>query len=429
MLVKVINKLLFYLYMLLMLVTFNEGILQQKWAYFSDEVLLCISTLILFHNFFKLRKTVFGRPLVNLILIYFIVQLVNFVFSPYDLKFVFTFGQALINLKALLVPLAILLLYDQVKPTRRFVRNYLILLIVLFSIGLLLNIILQSEWNSMLGWKTEYRYGFLRMAGWFGGTHYLGYFLTLVSLVVWMGIVLKRKGRLTKRFYLSYSVFQFVLSFPLTIRKGLLSIVSLMYHNFSTGSKTKIIRLGIVSLFVVFGVYLFLGESSYFSDTKLDILRMTNNDDDNYYIRGLMIYNGTSLAVSHFPFGTGAATFGTVLSKYNTLEVYQKVSIPSFWYEGEELSGVYDSGFFSLLAENGFVGIVVMILVMIYFSKYLAARVNANGKGILDVLAITMVLWSVTEPVIQNGIFTVIYTTLIVYVVSKYKVSQSMGEV
>jgi hypothetical protein len=142
-----------------------------------------------------------------------------------------------------------------------------------------------------------------------------------------------------------------------------------------------------------------------------------------------MIYNGTSLAVSHFPFGTGAATFGTVLSKYNTLEVYQKVSIPSFWYEGEELSGVYDSGFFSLLAENGFVGIVVMILVMIYFSKYLAARVNANGKGILDVLAITMVLWSVTEPVIQNGIFTVIYTTLIVYVVSKYKVSQSMGEV
>ena len=74
-------------------------------------------------------------------------------------------------------------------------------------------------------------------------------------------------------------------------------------------------------------------------------------------------------------------------------------------------------------------GIAVMILVMIYFSKYLAARVNANGKGILDFLAITMVLWSVTEPVIQNGIFTVIYTTLIVYVVSKYKVSQSMGEV
>jgi hypothetical protein len=202
-----------------------------------------------------------------------------------------------------------------------------------------------------------------------------------------------------------------------------------MYHNYSTGSNTKIIRLGIVSVFVAFGVYLFLGESSYFSDTKLDILRMTNNDDDNYYIRGLMVFNGASLAISHFPFGTGAATFGTVLSKYNTLEVYQKVNIPSFWYEGEELSGVYDSGFFSLLAENGFVGIAVMILVMIYFSKYLAARVNANGKGILDVLVITMVLWSVTEPVIQNGIFTVIYTTLIVYVVSKYKVSQRMEEV
>jgi hypothetical protein len=155
------------------------------------------------------------------------------------------------------------------------------------------------------------------------------------------------------------------------------------------------------------------------------MLRMTNNDDDNYYIRGLMVYNGAMLAISHFPFGVGAATFGTVLSKYNTLEVYQKVNIPSFWYEGEDLSGVYDSGFFSLLAENGFFGIIVMILIVYYLYQLMIRQLNQNGVAILRVLFVTMAIWSITEPVIQNGIFTVIFSSLCMYIISENKELES----
>jgi hypothetical protein len=418
---KLLYHLLFYFMLLLMLVTFSEGILQLKWAYFSDEVLLCISSIIVCANVLFLKRMYYGNKLVIFLLLYVLLQLVNYIFSPYHLKFIFTLGQTLINIKAILVPLAFLIVMDIVKPKRKLIRGYLNVLIVLFTLGLLLNIIFQAEWNILLGWKIEYRYGFLRMAGWFGGTHYLGYFFTLVSLVLAMSHVLKRNGKLTRSFYFLYSALQVLVSFPLTLRKGLLSIFALMHYSLSSGNVTRILRISLISISLILGVYLFLGDSSYLSDTKLDILRMTNNDEDNYYIRGLMVYNGAALAVMHFPFGTGAGTFGTVLSKYNTLEVYQKVGIPSFWYEGEDLSGVYDSGFFSLLAENGFIGIVMMIMVFFYFSTAVGHKMCDHGKSIFNVLVITMAIWSVTEPVIQNGIFTVIFSTLIMFVVAKYK--------
>lgn len=416
---------IFNFMLFLMIVTFCEGVLQMKWAFFADEVLLCISALIVISHvaFFSQSKS--GRALIALLLLYTLIQLANYFMSPFQLKIIFTFGQALINLKVVIVPLAFCIIVNSIKIRRNLIRRFLNVLIFLFILGLILNIVFQKEWNLLLGWKVEYRYGFLRMAGWFGGTHYLGYFFTLVSLVLWMGYSLRRKGVLTWRFYLFYTIAQIVISFPLTIRKGLVSVISLIYNNLISSNFTRFIRISIITILFGLSFYLFVGDSTYVTDTRLDMLRMTNNDDDNYYIRGLMVYNGAMLAISHFPFGVGAATFGTVLSKYNTLEVYQKVNIPSFWYEGEDLSGVYDSGFFSLLAENGFFGIIVMILIVYYLYQLMIRQLNQNGVAILRVLFVTMAIWSITEPVIQNGIFTVIFSSLCMYIISENKELES----
>jgi hypothetical protein len=416
---------IFNFMLFLMIVTFCEGVLQMKWAFFADEVLLCISALIVISHvaFFSQSKS--GRALIALLLLYTLIQLANYFMSPFQLKIIFTFGQALINLKVVIVSLAFCIIVNSIKIRRNLIRRFLNVLIFLFILGLILNIVFQKEWNLLLGWKVEYRYGFLRMAGWFGGTHYLGYFFTLVSLVLCMGYSLRRKGVLTWRFYLFYTITQIVISFPLTIRKGLVSVISLIYNNLISSNFTRFIRISIITILFGLSFYLFVGDSTYVTDTRLDMLRMTNNDDDNYYIRGLMVYNGAMLAISHFPFGVGAATFGTVLSKYNTLEVYQKVNIPSFWYEGEDLSGVYDSGFFSLLAENGFFGIIVMILIVYYLYQLMIRQLNQNGVAILRVLFVTMAIWSITEPVIQNGIFTVIFSSLCMYIISENKELES----
>lgn len=412
---------IFYIMWFLMLVTFCEGILQLKLAYFADEVLLSISTLVVFINVSHFYRSKIGKRLVFWFIAYFIIQVVNFITSPYHLQLIYTFGQALINLKVIIIPLAFFLLIQKLNIKKIVITRFLYLFVILFFLGLVLNIILQAEWNLMLGWKVEYRYGFLRLAGWFGGTHYLGYFFTLVSLVIWMSYLLRRRNQLTWKFYWLYSTVQIIISFPLTIRKGLVSIFSLIYYSMISGSSKKVIRTVMVVVGMSLLGYLLVGDSSYIKDTKLDVLQMTNNDDDNYYIRGLMVYNGASLAISHFPFGTGAGTFGTVLSKYNTLEVYQKVNIPSFWYESEDLSGVYDSGFFSLLAENGIFGIIVMVFIVIYFFQILAERLTLNGSRILQVLIVTMAIWSITEPVVQNGIFTVIFSSLCMYILKVHR--------
>ena len=133
--------------------------------------------------------------------------------------------------------------------------------------------------------------------------------------------------------------------------------------------------------------------------------------------------------MSFSPFGTGAATYGTVLSGFNTLSVYEYVNLPiSRIYQDGKLSGVYDSGLFSMLAENGFIGMILMFSFIYYFFKFNKQRLDEYNYIIFKIITWFAILLSLTEPVWQNGMFTVFYTMNLLFIYSKNNIYRENGK-
>lgn len=83
--------------------------------------------------------------------------------------------------------------------------------------------------------------------------------------------------------------------------------------------------------------------------------------EESRYIRALMVYYGGYLAIENFPIGTGAATFGTVLSGGSS--VYSQVGLANTIFV-EEMTGIYDSNLGSILGEFGFLGVFGFYIIL-----------------------------------------------------------------
>lgn len=412
-----INLYLFYIYLFLFTLTFFEGTFKMPLLKIADEITLILSVLILISAAF--RKTINRLTFVFILALtcYLFYQILNYLFSPFNLNIGISLLQSLINLKLFIVSFTFILITLNIDISKYFLNRTVRTFTLIFFLGILLNLIFQESWNNLFNWKNEYRYGFLRPAGIFGATHFNSYFISFLSLAYYLIHVKKKSSFPSIKKLGLFSIFQLLISFPLTIRKGLIGLLPLIYFTFKDQNrslKTLYISLSVV-LFFAFAYI--IRDSSIVSDTLFDLTQMTNNDRDNYYIRGLMIYNGLMLSMEFFPFGAGSATFGTVLSQFNTLEVYKHTHIPEFWYSGKKLSGIYDSGFFSFLGENGWLGLALLVFIIRAYLKKIFYLLNENGKKhFINIFIFTLIL-SVSEPVFQNGIFTVIYSFTLLYII------------
>lgn len=105
--------------------------------------------------------------------------------------------------------------------------------------------------------------------------------------------------------------------------------------------------------------------SLLYNKTLENIAAVQSGGDDNYP-RWLMAYFGVFLAYLHFPIGTGAGTFGSVMSKgdviYSHLGLMQYQSIANG-------SGIFDSNFGSIAGEYGVIGVVLFYGSMFYILR------------------------------------------------------------
>ena len=210
------------------------------------------------------------------------------------------------------------------------------------------------------------------------------------------------------------------MAFPLTVRKG-------MFMNIPFGlfvinlldKKTKLIFIIFSIIFI--SIFLFIiKDFQIMKDTIDNFSHFTN--DNHTYIRGLMFYYGFNLFLEFFPLGTGAATFGTALSKYNTLDVYTYVGLDLQRIYNEEMNklmGVYDSGLASMLAENGFIGMILIGIFLYYFFQFNKNRLDWYNYEIFKILTIFTILISLTEPAWQNGLYTVFYVINLLFIYTK----------
>lgn len=115
----------------------------------------------------------------------------------------------------------------------------------------------------------------------------------------------------------------------------------------------------ILFIVIIIGIPFFV---TSFTGLEDDIEQIeTTVGGDSKYIRAAMLMGGWSLAVEHFPFGSGGGTFGSPLSLGS--DVYNKLGMGD-WATVEEGTGIHDSGVGSLLGEYGVVGAGVMLIAL-----------------------------------------------------------------
>lgn len=137
--------------------------------------------------------------------------------------------------------------------------------------------------------------------------------------------------------------------------------------------------------------------------------------DESNYIRWLMIYYGTEIALNNFPVGTGAATFGTAFS-YNA-DVYNEIGIAEVPSVREQTGGVHDSNFGSIMGEFGFIG----FLIFYGFTAFLIYKILNNSvwatfkntNHFLYCMCLIVFSASFVNPTYLNSYFSVLFSLLI----------------
>lgn len=399
--------------MALLFLSFNSGMLSfMVFPKFADEALLALSVFTILIYGWKTRKIVF------FLLIYLAYSSLNAILSPFSPNTIYALAQSLINIKVFLVAYAAIILLNDSSFQYKCVTRIFYIFSILFFVGLLFNIILGEAWNSYIfGQDSSYRYGFIRPTGYFG--HYApnSYFLAIFMIIVLMlhtgRGVFSERSQVKKLF--AVSVIDFLMAFPLTVRKGLFILIPYSIHVISTlGRRNKIVVTLSFIIFFFSALYALQGTKIY-EDTTSNLLNLFS--DDHAYIRGLIFYRGIGLFQDFFPFGVGNGLFGTVFSATNTsVYTYLGFDISFITAEDGNLAGVYDSGISSFLAESGFFGLIIIIFIISDFYKINKRLLIAENYAVFKIITAFAIILSLTEPVWQNGFFTTFYTISLLYI-------------
>ena len=424
------KKLFNLMFLMFLFIIFNANISKSTILGTFDEILLTISISIII--FFAFKELLFAEisKIYFVLFLYFLYQFINYYFSPFELSLGLILAQSIINLKVFLIALASILIYSNTPSNKKAVTIVLTLFVSLFLLGLSMNILLGETWNQIFNEEVKYRYGFIRPIGYFMHFAPNAYFFVLTFITLLLLYGKKRVIKISsyiKKFFM-FLIIDFAMAFPLTVRKGMIMNIPFGLFVFTLlDRKARFIFAFFILIFI--SVFLFLIKDMQIMQDTLDNFSNFTNDEHTY-IRGLMVFYGLTLFVEFFPFGVGSATFGTVLSKYNTLDIYEYVGLPLnriYDEENNKLMGVYDSGLASMLAENGFIGMVLIGLFIYYFFKFNKNRLDWYNYQIFKIITIFTLLMSITEPAWQNGLYSVFYVINLLFIYTKNNLYRENG--
>ncbi|MCF6330764.1 MAG: hypothetical protein L3I99_04375 [Sulfurimonas sp.] len=417
--IKLNNYIFLFAFLPSFILIYNANISKISILLQVDEILLLISIIIIIIKIIRnMHKKI--DKIYFVFILYLVYQFINYLVSPFNHNLFLVLIQSLINLKVFLIALATLIVYNSTSYNNYVIKKTMVFFIILFFIGIVVNWTMGSSWNALYDQRAVVRYGILRPIGYYVSTAHVGYFFVLTFVTFYMLMSKEKiieKMKFLKKFFI-FIIIDFLLAFILSTRKGMFMNIPFGLFALSLFKiKEKILILIFLSIFLSVFIYL-IKDMEIFLDTQQNISDMSNPETS--YIRGLMIYHGVSLFFEFFPFGVGNASFGTVLSQHNTFEVYEYVGLPLHRiYHSNSLHGVYDSGFASMLAENGFFGIFLMFLFIYYFFKFNKQRLDSYNYEIFKMITIFTILLSLTEPNWQNGLYTVFYVINLLYIYTK----------
>ena len=284
------------------------------------------------------------------------------------------------------------------------------LFIVLTFVGFLANVLLQENYQYLFNGPINYRFGLLRVVGFQLSYNNLG--LSFMLFYIYL---------------LSFRWVQRNLSFLI------ISSIALVILCLFTGTRTALIIIPI-SWFIIFqknfsgylkyALYtLFIGiliSGGYFlantDIVQLTIENLSQFNSETEYIRGLIVFNAFVLCLQYFPFGSGAATYGSIMSKDS--EVYSSLGMNVNNFEGK-MQAIFDSNFATIIGEFGLIGI--LIFTYLIYKLWKMVSVKSELREYYLICFIAMVLFSLTNPTLMNGYQSLLFAIMLSITPSSYK--------
>lgn len=281
------------------------------------------------------------------------------------------------------------------------VKSILKILFIITILGMVTNIFLGTSFYGYTIERILYRTGMLRLIGFQFSSNNLGLTLGLFYLYY----IFKNSPKI-KFFFLITLIFT-VLIVLTGSRTALIAIlIGILFYYFKLNAKFKLYTIPLFGSFIVtFVIWVF---STDIIERTLNNFNMTKNAAEFSYIRGIMLSNGLKLFRDYFPIGTGAATFGSVLSEGS--KVYDLLGLSGISYF-INMDGVYDSNFASIAGEFGFVGITIFVSLCLYIYKRVVFREN---KQFVRSLFAVLLVYSFTTPVFMNAYPAILFSLFFV---------------
>lgn len=193
----------------------------------------------------------------------------------------------------------------------------------------------------------------------------------------------------------------------------ILTLILISYLIYNKKIKT-IITATLIALMLALYYNEEIINSFFFKETILNMIQFTQIEHTQY-IRALMIYLSAVIAFDFFPLGTGAGSFGTIMSSGSITYEYLGVSNDYFFVN---MKGVFDSGLASTLGEYGFIGLVI-----IYFSVFKTISTTIKDGHITWTLFICIIILSLTQPFISYHVNAISFLLVIFSI--KFKSSKN----
>ncbi len=374
------------------------GVLGDVFLYI-DELLLVSALLLIFIPAVKDKS--FVVLTLWIVVIFILFHLLSFHSWAYR-SLVTIVMQNLIHFKAFIF---FLLLYNY----RQYINVVAIVhwFLGLTILGVIANLVIGIPFINALDAEIQFRNNMLRPVGIQASTGNLG--ITLAFLYLFY--LFRFHDYVNYRRILFYTVIFSLMFLVSSVRTPFVAL--LLAFLFIFGLSLKRMIVGAVIAAVIAPIFL----TEYMYEMFLltvDDLDTFDDPEASEYIRGLMIYFSFVIAESYFPFGTGAASFGTFLS--DNSPVYQELGISTLYFF-QEKTGIYDSNLASLLGEFGVLGISLFL-----FIYYRILRLTfEKGVPLAFVFTFGVMVWfySAVAPIFVGSYPALLVGLVLVAVISQ----------
>lgn len=364
---------------------------------YLDEIILFISLIILALKLFTTNKLKLIYFYIYLFIVYSV--LISLIFGENN-NFLDILFQTFISLKFFIILLAFIELF---KNKYKILSNFFLIVIGFSIFGFLLHLIFGLKFNQWLDISAFARPN-LRYVGFFTHPNHLAY-----VMIVYAAYILNNKYKNSDNLNFYDLLKLFICFIVIVLADSRTAILSIGILFIAFYSKFLLKNYKILVSFLFFGflasIYVFFFTDLY-SSIAGNIIQSI--DLSSNYIRGNMVYLSGLITIDYFPIGTGAATFGSVLSDNTVYEIYGQAD--RYYFKNEK--GIYDSNIASILGEYGFLGLIFFSLIFYYFKSFLRQR--AKTKTLIFPVLLVFLFYSITNPMLTNNLYTIMTSALLV---------------